>query len=189
MQLEVELKYPVADRDELLADLARLGCRWREPLDQADLYLAHPCRDFKQTDEALRLRRSGQECCITYKGPKLDATTKTRREIELPIEGGMQGQDQYRQLLEALGFRPVFEVAKTRLPGSLVWQDTEIEIALDDVAGLGTFVELEVLATRDDLPAARETLISLAGQLGLQGSERRGYLDLLLEKQTPAPTK
>ena len=44
-----------------------------------------PCRDFAQTDEALRIRTVGDTSFVTYKGPKLDATTKTRRELELPL--------------------------------------------------------------------------------------------------------
>src|SRR5689334_20107638 len=98
MQLEVEQKYPVDDHARLREQLVALGCEFHAPLEQADLYFAHPARNFAQTDEALRLRRSGDEVCITYKGPKLDPTTKTRREIELPI-AGKHGYDRYRELL------------------------------------------------------------------------------------------
>src|SRR5687768_1938645 len=114
MQLEVEQKYPVANHEQVRAQLAGLGCVFRAPLEQADLYFAHPARNFAQTDEALRLRRcvtegsvaegSRDEACITYKGPKLDPTTKTRREIELPITG-KDGYERYRELLEVLGFQ------------------------------------------------------------------------------------
>jgi len=182
MDLEVELKFPVAEPGQIANALAALGCRFSEPLDQADLYFAHPARDFAQTDEALRLRRSGDEACITYKGPKLDAATKTRREIELPIAGGSEGYARYRELLEALGFRAVLEVRKRRTQGTIDWEGTEIEVALDDVVGLGAFVELELLAPAEQLASAKEKLLSLAARLDLSGAERRGYLDLLLEK-------
>jgi adenylate cyclase class 2 len=185
MQLEVEQKFPISDAGPLKAQLAALGCRFGEPIAQADLYFAHPARDFRQTDEALRLRRSGDRACITYKGPKLDATTKTRREIELPIAGD-DGYERYRELLEVLGFRAVEEVRKTRTPGSVVWEGTEIEVALDDVVDLGKFIELELLASPEEMPAVKEKLASLAARLGLQESQRRGYLDLLLEKQAAA---
>lgn len=192
MQLEVELKFPVPDHERLRAELSALGCVFHAPLQQADLYFQHPLRNFKQTDEALRLRRSategnGDEICITYKGPKLDATTKTRREIELPI-AGEDGYQRYRELLEVLGFGAVMEVRKTRTPGTLAWQGSEIEIALDDVAGLGTFIELELLSTPEGLAAAKEQLAALATRLGLQASERRGYIELL-ERQAPTPEK
>ena len=188
MQLEVEQKFPISDQARLCEQLLSLGCQFHAPLEQADLYFAHPARNFAQTDEALRLRKSGDEACITYKGPKLDATTKTRRELELPISGE-QGFERYRELLEALGFRSVMEVRKTRTPGTLRWEDVEIEVALDDVVGLGTFIELELLSSPDDLETAKEKLASLASRLRLQSPQRRGYLDLLLEKQPSGPQK
>jgi adenylate cyclase class 2 len=180
MQLEVEQKYPLLQRAELVAALDSLGCRWEPPIAQSDLYFAHPARNFKQTDEALRLRRSGDEVMITYKGPKLDTTTKTRRELELPIAGGAGGFDQYRELLEVLGFQSVREVRKLRQPGSVRWQGEEIQIALDDVEDLGSFVELELLVAPAQLSAAQNHLASLAQRLQLTAPERRGYLDLLL---------
>jgi adenylate cyclase class 2 len=55
-------------------------------------------------------------------------------------------------------------------------------VALDDVEGLGAFVELELMAREDQLDAARAALSQLASQLQLAGSERRSYLELLLER-------
>lgn len=193
MQLEVEQKYPVPDHAELQTQLAALGCDFHPRRDQADLYFAHPVRNFKETDEALRLRHcvsesGGDEAFITYKGPKLDPTTKTRREIELPIAGA-DGYQRYRELLEILGFRPVMEVRKTRTSGTLAWEGANIEVALDNVAGLGTFIELEILSPADQLEAAKGRLASLATKLGLLQSERRGYLDLLIVKQQNSPQK
>lgn len=187
VQLEVEQKYPVADLARVRDQLSALGCVFQTPIEQADLYFAHPSRDFAQTDEALRLRRSGKNVCITYKGPKLDPTTKTRREIELPI-WGEHGYDQYRELLEVLGFGAVMEVRKRRVPGTIPWEGAAVEVALDDVAGLGTFVELEILAPAAELDQAKQCLASLAARLGWEQPERRGYLDLLFRRQTATPS-
>jgi adenylate cyclase class 2 len=182
MQLEVEQKYPVANHDEVQAKLLELGCQLHAPLRQVDLYFAHPARDFAQTDEALRLRRTNDDARITYKGPKLDAMTKTRREIELPL-AGENAYERHRELLTVLGFREVREVRKLRTPGELPWEGTKIEVALDDVDELGTFIELERLAGPDELEHAKQRIAALAARLGLQNPERRGYLDLLLRKQ------
>ncbi|MGE0537465.1 MAG: class IV adenylate cyclase [Pirellulales bacterium] len=186
MTLEVEQKFPLAagagtpTREEILSRLTRLGCQWGAPLAQVDRYFAHPARDFAQTDEALRLRRVGDENRITYKGSKLDAETKTRREIELPIEPGAAGLARFTELLEALSFRPVREVAKTRTPGALDWQGWHVEVALDEVDRIGTFLEIELASDEASADAARAALRSLAGELGLERSERRSYLEMLL---------
>ena len=88
--LEVEMKFPAADLPTLAARLEALGARRGETLEEADHYFNAPDRDFARTDEALRIRRIGDHNRITYKGPKRDAVTKTRTEIELPIGDGAE---------------------------------------------------------------------------------------------------
>lgn len=182
---EVELKFPVADTATLEGRLAPLGPRWSAPSEQVDRYFAHPCRDFAATDEALRLRWEGGAAAITWKGPKIDPRTKTRREIEIPLtapapEDGPAAIDHWTSLLEALGFRAVHEVVKRRRAATVEWRGATIEVALDRVAGLGEFVELEARAAGEDLAAARDRVESLARALGCADAERRSYLELLL---------
>src|SRR5579883_1372511 len=80
MSFEVEVKYRSADHDQLRRLLLELGAREDAPVDQEDVYLRHPSRDFAQTHEALRLRHIGAENRITYKGPRFPGPTKTREE-------------------------------------------------------------------------------------------------------------
>ena len=77
MSYEVELKFPVSDLSVIVDKIAALDAVVSAAHDAVDLYLAHPARDFARTDEGLRLRRKGDANCITYKGPKIDATTKS----------------------------------------------------------------------------------------------------------------
>jgi adenylate cyclase class 2 len=187
MHLEVEVKFRAGEASDLAAIRSRLwelGARAAGTLDQADTYFAHPARDFAQTDEALRLRRVGERNCITYKGPKLDAATKTRRELELPLAEGGDAFDRFSELLIALGFRPVATVRKQREVLQIEWQSCEIEAALDTVTAVGPFVELETSADEATVATARQAITSLAKQLGLSDSERRSYLELLLEGRT-----
>jgi adenylate cyclase class 2 len=121
---------------------------------------------------------------VTYKGPKIDATTKTRREIELPLPRGATYAEDFILLQEALGFRRVAEVRKLRKKSLLHWQDKEFEIAIDDVAGVGHYVELEIVAGESEVDEAKSHLASLAESLGLSGAERRSYLELLLERKS-----
>jgi adenylate cyclase class 2 len=183
MPIEVEQKYRLADRAAFETRLAALRPSPGESEEQVDCYFAHPARDFARTDEALRLRRSGDLNYITYKGPKLDATTKTRREIEIPLAAGEVPAGHGTELLEALGFRLVAEVAKRRSHCSIRWKDQEVEVSLDDVAGLGDFVELEIVCEPAEVEAARQALASLSERLQLSNCERRSYLELLLESR------
>ncbi len=178
--LEVEQKFAAADLEGVERLMAAEGSAFAPPVAQVDRYYAHPVRDFAQTDEALRIRRVGEANFVTYKGPKLDPRTKTRREIELALQPGEDGFAQFASLLEALGFRPVAEVRKQRRIARLQWQGFPLEVALDDVQAVGRFVELETAADPADAEAAKAALASLAGRLGLEANERRSYLELLL---------
>lgn len=180
MQYEVEQKFPVGDLSAVASRLGELGARFGPAVEQVDRYFAHPARDFATTDEALRIRQVDQRCWVTYKGPKIDTTTKTRQEIELPLGAGPDVASQWSRLLESLGFKPVLDVHKRRRPGQLHWEDATVEIALDQVEPLGSFVELELLADEGQIEAAKAKILSLAERLGLAGAERRSYLELLL---------
>ena len=121
---------------------------------------------------------------MTYKGPKIDQATKTRYELELPLATGDELTQQYVQLLRALGFRSVAEVKKRRRCGRFIWQQWPVEATLDEVEGLGRFVELEIQTDADTLREAQTGLIALAAELGFTTVERRSYLEMLLDPVT-----
>jgi adenylate cyclase class 2 len=181
MQYEVEQKFRVNDLGAIDEKLRQLGAADGPAIVQIDCYFRHPSRDFEQTDEALRIRTVGNKHWITYKGPKIDPETKTRRELELPIGAGQQTIDGFTELLEAVGFSQVRKVRKTRRSFQLTWQGAEIDGAIDTVDGLGQFVELEIVVDQAGVETAREQIQSLAGELGLTVSERRSYLEMLLQ--------
>lgn len=182
MPLEVELKFPLDNREALVAHLTAQGVAFQPPQREIDQYFQHPSRDFRLTDEAARLRSIGEENRLTYKGPKLDTETKTRQEIEFPLGPGSENRQLAMHWLEAIGFTPVAVVTKTRTLGMMAWEGHEVTLSLDSVDDLGEYLELEVLAEPAEFEAAKAALISLATSLGLQTSERRGYLHLLLAK-------
>jgi adenylate cyclase, class 2 len=179
---EVELKFPLADSAPLVAQLEQLGAQPGAVREQRDRYFAHPARDFVQTNEALRIRSDGPRNCLTYKGPVVDAQVKSRPEIETAFADGPEAAGQLARTLGLLGFREVRTVAKRRVPYHLAWEGRVVEVTLDDVHELGTFVELETLADESEREAARDAILLLAGRLGLENPERRSYLRLLLEQ-------
>jgi adenylate cyclase class 2 len=180
MLYEVEMKFPVADMSVLEARLDSLGATVGGQRCEVDTYYAHPCRDFAQTDEALRIRREEMTNKLTYKGPKIDATTKTRREIELNLAAGDASARAWSELLDTLGFAPVGEVRKIRRKVTISWQGREVEGSLDQLERLGDFAELELMAEQAGIDSAKACIESLAEQLGLSHGERRSYLELLL---------
>ena len=182
MHYEVEQKFVLTDPAAMAAKLSALGAKAAGECNQVDGYYSHPARDFSKTDEALRIRRVDGQALVTYKGPKIDRETKTRREIELALPAGATTAEDFGGLFEALGFAPVAEVRKHRRTFHLAWHGYQVEAALDEVAGLGHFAELEISASEETVDAARRALVDLAARLELGKSERRSYLELLLER-------
>jgi adenylate cyclase class 2 len=182
--LEVEVKYHVDDWDEVRQLLQEWGADMEEPREDIDQYFNAPDRDFAQTDEALRIRRIGHGNYVTYKGPKTDTQTKTRTEIEVPLAPGDSAAVEFGRLLMQLGYSPVAVVKKRRVVCHLHRESFNMEVCLDDVEGLGKFVELEILAPPENLEPARALLLKTAQDLGLRHSERRSYLEMLLAKRS-----
>ncbi|WP_456367844.1 class IV adenylate cyclase [Thermococcus sp.] len=146
-----------------------------------DTYYQHPCRDFSKTDEALRIRirrfNGHFEAFLTYKGPKIDSLSKTREEIEVPIED----PDAHARILEALGFTEVLTVEKVR---EKYYVEKGITLTLDEVEGLGKFVEIEAMTEdREKVPELVEKLRSMLHELGVKKLERKSYLELLIERE------
>lgn len=183
--LEVEQKFPIGDDRQLESRLVALDAQFEESILQCDLYFAHPARDFHRTDEALRIRRDGPNTLITYKGPKLDGETKTRREIELPLGDGPDVFEAWKEILTALGFTPIAEVRKQRRPLTVQWRGWKFSGAIDQVERLGTFAELEIVVDDARVEPARRALLSLSARLGLTAHERRSYLELLGTLKSP----
>lgn len=183
MSFEVEVKFPLPDATPVLDRLMELGISWTGTVAETDVYFQHPCRDFGTTDEALRIRRAAGRAFLTYKGPKIDSSTKTRDEVEIELDPRPETVDTWQSLLERLGFRPVAEVRKTRRRGLIPWQGWTIQVSVDEVEELGSYLELEVVVPPERLEDARRSVLELCRHLGLGQSERRSYLELLLEQK------
>lgn len=177
---EVELKLS-ADHESLGDRLAELGATHTATVTQIDTYYDAPHRSFADTDEALRIRREqpadGESVTkLTYKGPLVEAASKTREEHETAVAD----DDALSGVLSGLGFEPAAVVEKQRE----FYQLDGYTIALDTVDGLGTFVEIEQETTEDNIVSVRENAIALLEQLGLDADDqiRTSYLGLLLAK-------
>lgn len=183
IMLEVEMKFPLVDAPAFDQGLRFLGAKRSSSRVDQDQYFNAPDRDFAQTDEALRIRTIGHANYVTYKGPKRDALTKTRTEVEVPIASGEDTAREFAQLLTHLGYRRSAIVRKSRLTFDVERDGFAVEITLDDVDEVGRFVEIEIQASEEQLDKARTAVMAVAEDLGLHNSERRSYLELLLERR------
>ncbi|SNR23828.1 class IV adenylate cyclase [Halorubrum vacuolatum] len=197
---EVELKVP-ASTEAVRERLIALDAIRRDTRHQRDIYYDAPHRTFAETDEALRIRhetvldvqregsddedrRGGSDArdgetdetsaAITYKGPLVEAASKTREEYETAVSEPAAAAG----ILEGLGFEPAATVEKRRER----WSIDDVTVTLDTVTDLGEFVEVE-LAVVDaaGIEQARERAIATLDRLGLDAADqlRTSYLELL----------
>jgi len=177
-RVEVEAKIVLPSCDTLRTveeRLQGLGAVYEGNVIEEDTYYQHPCRDFAETDEALRIRRVDGRYELTYKGPKrVIAGSKAREEITIQLPGASQAA----RLLEALGFRPVAVVRKHRA----YYRLGDIAVSLDEVEELGCFLEAEYRGKGGPEEAARAIREALE-RLGIAGYESttKSYLELILE--------
>ncbi|PKP54449.1 MAG: class IV adenylate cyclase [Candidatus Altiarchaeales archaeon HGW-Altiarchaeales-3] len=166
--LEVEIKARIADvskLDEIRNKLKSLNAKFIKTEIQEDIYFAHPTRDFGKTDEAIRVRKIDNDYFLTYKGPRIDKETKTREEIEILVEKDIT------KILKKLCFAEWRCVKKTRETYKL----DGLTICLDDVFGIGNFIEIESGDYGD-----KEKIFEMLGKLGVDREEciREAYTEL-----------
>jgi len=175
--LEVESKYRSPGNEKIEKALLRLGAKKISTQSMEDVYFAHPSRDFGKTDEALRLRKHDAGSELTYKGPRMKTdNSKAREEVTLKTDNPLTAQ----RIVERLGFKEFLIVKKTR--SSYVLDKLRVDV--DNVDGLGEYVELEVLT---ESPERAASLLELARkELDLEKLEPRTYLEMIVEKQGSA---
>ena len=182
MSLEVELKYAIESEAGFRRRMEQCDARQIKTEQQRDHYFNHPQRDFAESDEAFRIRSDGNKACLTYKGPKIDKETKTRREIEVPLGDRETSVALSEEMLVCLGFRPVATVSKRRTTYEITWQQQVVTVTWDQVEGVGAFVELERVVSDQDFPHAKACLLSLAAELELREPIQTSYLEMLLRQ-------
>lgn len=171
--IEVEAKYRSPGNEKVEKALARVGARKVSEGPMEDVYFAHPSRDFGKTDEALRLRKVGGDSELTYKGPRMTSVSaKAREEITLRTRDALEAQ----RIVERLGFKEHLVIRKNRTSYVL----DKLRVDVDDVEGLGEYIELEVLTESPE--RSRELMETARSELGLEQLEPRTYLEIMLDK-------
>lgn len=182
--IEVEVKLPIPDPEEIKNRILEAGFKEQRFIEERDTYFDNACGDIRANGAALRVRetkdcRTGKkQAQINYKGKKLDTQTMTRRELETGVEDGAV----CREILQALGYSPAEpEVIKIRT----MLQNDFITACLDDVHGLGSFLELEILVESEEKKdAALDQIKDILNSLGYQVSDsvQTSYLSMLQRK-------
>ena len=193
--IEVEIKIQISDPISMRKKFESNYGSYKFSLLHEDTYYNMPkgLRDFKETDEALRLRKSIKfnknsknkdtktDYFLTYKGKKIDTLTKTREEIDIKIEN----IEKMKEIFGLLGFQEVLTVKKERELFLFQYKNYNIEALIDFLPALGQyFVEVEYLSdSKKEIEESREMLFEFLDLFGIhkEDSIKKSYLELILE--------
>ena len=170
--MEIEAKFQL-DEARTQALRARLGAP-AETIAQRDVYL-----ETAGLPVALRVRSDGHRAFVTLKqGFEKVAGIRVREEFEPAITPGEI--DTWLTIFARLGFPAGDTVAKTR---AVHHRPGDVHVLIDEIAGLGTFCEVEAVA--DDRDAALAKLEHAIAELGLNDLPRltRSYRELQNDAQ------
>lgn len=141
--IEVEIKLPLFRRSVTERTLTAFGFKPGNLVKESDFYFTSDFHDFMKTDEALRIRTCDNfntretASFLTYKGAKLDTVSTTRKELETRIDDA----ETTREILISLGYKRLYPVTKLRQ----YYHKGMMTACVDQVEGLGSFLELEIL--------------------------------------------
>ena len=122
----------------------------------------------------LRLRRVGDRCVLTWKGPNVASSYKSRPERETTVASC----DVMNEILANLGYRPMFRYEKYRTEFRRA-EDTRGVVTVDETP-IGDFLELEGAGAWIDATAERlgfsksDYVLESYGRLYVTECERRG---------------
>lgn len=179
--VEIEVKFPLKNEKAIIAFLNKNAQQKTTRVVQKDSYFTPPHKNFlspKFPYEWLRLRESGEETVLNYKHfyPENEKTIDYCDEFETKVDSPV-----IRKIFANLQFKELVIVEKSRS----TWIFKDIEIAIDNVKGLGSFIELEITTPFEDPKKAKEYLYAVIKEIGVETGEEdyRGYPFLLLERK------
>jgi adenylate cyclase class 2 len=183
-EIEIKVRYDRSEREKIVSHCAEQGFLDCGTQRETDRYFTPAHKNILAQDEALRLRHlepagDGDAWRVTYKGRNESEALHSRKEIETSAGDGAA----LLEILERLDFQTVATVEKNRHSFS----KDGVTICIDEVTGLGDFLEIEILAEEGEAAQARaeESVMDVLTAIGLSDYiiEKKNYLVLILTQK------
>jgi adenylate cyclase class 2 len=173
--IEVEAKVRINDIEGMEKRITEQGAEYKGTIKQADEYFDFPDMRIFNSGGAFRVRAADGSYRVTYKGVKKDEETTSREEIEIAIESA----EKMIKILENMGLIRLCEIKKKRK----VYLLAGLKISLDEVEGLGCFMEMEGMANSEaEYKEKKKEIFKLLDKLGVPAEDisQRSYMEMAL---------
>jgi len=183
MNIEVEIKVKIDNFEEIKKKVSSLG-KLVKSIKQIDDYYVPYQRDFfaqkPNPTEWLRIRTNPDKVIFEY-DRSINKRADGEQDYAEEYETEISNTEEFKKILEFLDFKKVITVEKQRE----YWMCGDIEIALDNVKGLGYFIEAEAGGNFKNAIEAKEACMNFLENLGIKDVEnsqvKKGYPQILLE--------
>lgn len=185
MNIEVEIKVKVDNLEEIKDKVSKIGKLIKSIRQIDDYYI--PCqRDFFNQKphpvEWLRIRTNPDKVIFEY-DLSINKDADGKQECAEEYETEISNPEDFRKILNFLDFKKVITVDKQRE----YWMCGNIEVALDTIKDLGTFIEAEAKGDFNSNIEAERACINFLEKLGIKDVEKKqinkGYPVLVLENK------
>lgn len=177
MKNEIEVKAKVRDFEIIKNKLKDIGCILSEPIIQDDYIYNKKGLDIRNgyhDTSVLRIREQGGQIIFTLKKNRSNELDCIEKEIKV------SSKETLEDIFELLDYEKTVEVHKKRIKTNY----KDYEICLDEVDGLGSYIEVEKMSDEEGEKVQNE-LFDFLQTLGVSKEDRvfSGYDTLMWLKE------
>lgn len=179
MKSEIEVKAKVKDFEIIKNKLKEIGCNLSEPIIQDDYIFNNKNTNLREGYDGssiLRIRKQYGKTLFTLKKNRSNELDCIEKEIEV------SSHEILKDIIELLNYESNVEVHKKRIKTNY----KDYEICLDEVEGLGSYIEVEKMSEEDGQKIQNE-LFDFLKTLGISKEDQvfNGYDTLIYLKNKP----
>lgn len=164
---EIEVKARITSIESFREKLEQMGCQFGDPLIQDDsiffpIGIGFP--EIVKDTPVVRVRDSNGTVTLTMKKRMTNDNELIKLEKEVVVSDKQETMD----IVEHMGFHMAASVHKKRIKCAY----KGMTICIDEVAGLGSFIEVEKLSEEDNYREIQDELFDFLRSLGVGDSDR-----------------
>ena len=171
--VNAEFKARCPDPRDAIRRVRAAGARWLSKEHQVDTY-------YRVSEGRLKIRETESRGVLVwyFRGDTLRSKRSDVLILSLPDPGSVK-----KTLARTLGVKVIVDKVRR------VYLRDNVRVHIDDVRGLGHFVEIESVGAAEDFPRLQRQAEEMAHDLGLRPRDliRGSYSDLLLKTRTQRP--
>lgn len=154
--IELEKGFVLNDNHQIKEQAIEKGFKLAHEVEETDTYFTDKDKEFVRTRTCLRIRKVNSEYMeLTYKSKSSQDTERYgKKEVNIQIKP--TDYEDLVTVLSGLGYIKYVEFTKYRKVYSKKDNNVEYNIMLDNIKGIGDFVEFEIITHEDVSNSERE---------------------------------